>query len=119
MDLTGKTPEQLSIMLAENQQNITITNAQVVEATVGFQRQLNVMQEADTAIRAAIKTAMEERVANGLPGKYEDDKVSITYVKASQRRGLDTAKLKLLEPEIYAQYEKVTDVSASVRISIK
>ena len=49
--------------------------------------------------------------------KFEDDNIRIVYKKPSQRRNVDTEKLK--QDGLYDYYSKVSDVSDSVIVEVK
>ena len=65
-------------------------------------------------MKDAIIKAMEE---NGVT-KYESENLKITYTGAYQKQTLDTKALKQDQPELYKQYQKTTDVKASVKITV-
>ena len=51
--------------------------------------------------------------------KFETDAVVITRVLPSERKSIDSTRLKKERPDIAAQYEKVSKVAGSVRIKLK
>lgn len=51
--------------------------------------------------------------------KFETDAVVITRVLPSERKTIDSKKLKAERPDIASQYEKVSKVAGSVRIKLK
>lgn len=96
----------------KTQSEIAKVEAEIVNSTAKLQKQLTTLKEQDKNIRLAIKEAMEKHSVK----KIETDRVAITYVAPSERRGLDVKKLKEEKPKVYEQYEKITNVSASIRI---
>lgn len=49
--------------------------------------------------------------------RYSGTLYNISYVEASTRTGLDTARLRTELPDVYEKYLKVTNVSATVKIT--
>lgn len=67
-------------------------------------------------IKAEILKAME---SNGIK-KFENEKVSFTYVAPSKRTTFDKKAFEKAHPEIdLGQFDKVSNVKASVRIAVK
>lgn len=50
---------------------------------------------------------------------FENEDIKMTYVAPTTRSSLDSAKLKKDHPAIAEQYTKVSDVAASVRVTVK
>lgn len=50
---------------------------------------------------------------------FENDLIKITYVAPTTRTTIDSARLKKDHPHLAQQYTKVSDVSASVRVTLK
>lgn len=72
-------------------------------------------KEVEEAFRIAVKEQLESAGAT----KYSGSAFDVSYVGASTRTGLDTARLKAEQPEIYASYLKETKVSATVKLQTK
>lgn len=51
--------------------------------------------------------------------KFENEHVSFTYVAPTTKTSIDSTKLKKKYPDIAEECSKVSNVSASVRISVK
>ena len=51
--------------------------------------------------------------------KYESEKIIITYVAPSERKSIDTTKLKAEQPDIYEAYLKLSPIKESIKIKIK
>ena len=51
--------------------------------------------------------------------KFENEKISFTYVAPTTRTTIDSTKLKKKYPDIAEECSKVSNVSASVKISVK
>lgn len=60
----------------------------------------------------------EEMEARGIK-KIETEHLTITYVEPTTRDSFDSKALKADNPELYAQYLKLSEVKASVRIKTK
>lgn len=50
---------------------------------------------------------------------FENDHIKMTYVAPTTRSTIDSARLKKDHPDIAEQYTKISNVSASVRITVK
>lgn len=50
---------------------------------------------------------------------FENDLIKMTYVAPTTRSTIDSARLKKDHPAIAEQYTKVSDVAASVRVTLK
>ena len=46
------------------------------------------------------------------------DGLKITYIPATERKSVDTAKLKAERPEVYENYLKVSKVKPSLRVTL-
>lgn len=66
-------------------------------------------------LHEAIKGAMEK---NNVV-TFSNDLLKITYTAPTQRKIIDSARLKKEHPDIAEEYQKVTDVKSSVRITLK
>ena len=50
---------------------------------------------------------------------FENDHIKMTYVAPTTRSAIDTTRLKKDHPDLVKEYTKVSNVSASVRITVK
>lgn len=50
---------------------------------------------------------------------FENDQIKMTYVAPTTRSTIDSTKLKKDHPDIAEQYTKTSNVSASVRVTVK
>lgn len=66
-------------------------------------------------LRALIMASME---ANGVK-KFENERITLTYVEPTTRSSIDSTKLKKEMPAVAEQYTKVSNVKASLRITLK
>jgi hypothetical protein len=74
-------------------------------------------EEEQKKLKECIKNAMVEQAIKSW--EFPDGSLKITYIAPQQRVGIDTTRLKKEMPEIAAQYEKITEVSDSVRITLR
>ncbi len=103
-----RTPDELKVMeeaVPDKIQEITDLMIRVKEA-----------EERISKIKGELLKAMVDK---GIK-KFENDRVSFTYVAPTTRKTLDKKKLEKEHPEInLADYDKLSKVSASVRIQVK
>ena len=50
---------------------------------------------------------------------FENDDIKMTYIAATERKSIDSTKLKKEHPEIAEAYQKISQVKATVKIEIK
>ena len=67
------------------------------------------------ALKEFLKTQMEANLVK----KYETDNILITYVAPTERKSIDTTRLKAEMPEVYEKFVKVSEVKSSIRIKVK
>lgn len=73
------------------------------------------MDEQEKQLKEQLVKAME---AYGIKA-FENEIIKMTYVAPTTRSTIDSARLKKEHPDIVAEYSKVSDVSASVRVTLK
>lgn len=73
------------------------------------------IDEQEKELKATLVKAME---ACGVKS-FENDIIKMTYVAPTTRSSIDSVRLKKDHPDIVAEYSKVSDVSASVRVTLK
>ena len=73
------------------------------------------LDEQEKELKQKLVEAME---AYGVKS-FENDQIKMTYVAPTTRSTLDSAKLKKDHPDIVEQYSKTSNVSASVRVTVK
>ena len=66
-------------------------------------------------MKSKLLEAMEK---NGIK-LFENDKVKFMYIAPTTRTSIDSAKLKKELPDVAEKYSKTSNVSASVRITVK
>ena len=85
----------------------------LIEKQRQLEEQMKENEQQLNDFKDALLRAMEQ---NGIK-KWENDLISVTYVPASLRKTVDTAKLK--EEGLYDQFTKESPVNASVRLKFK
>jgi len=98
-----------------NSTELSSIQQKITEAVKTLSQDLEKRQKVDEELREAIKNAMRENDVK----KFENDLLSLTYIEPSQRKSVDTPRLKAEKPEIWEEYMKVIEVKDSIRIKIK
>lgn len=87
-----------------------------ISVTVGeMQTRLQKLKDKDSQMRKAIKDSMAD---SGIK-KFDNEYLSITYIAPTTRKGFDSTRFKQEQPKLYGKYKKLSDVSASIRITVK
>lgn len=73
------------------------------------------LDEQEKVLKQQLLEAMEAYAVKS----FETDLIKLTYVAPTTRSTLDSTRLKKEHPEIIEQYSKISDVSASVRVTVK
>lgn len=95
----------------------TIMNA-VPEALAQIKRITLLKKDLEDEEKKVRKMILESMEKNNIK-KFESENISFTYVAATTRTSVDSAKLKDKYPEVYNECTKVSNVSASVKIAVK
>lgn len=66
-------------------------------------------------MRASLLQAMEKYNVKS----FDNGSIRFTYIEATTRKSIDSTRLKKEHPEIAEQYQKVSNVKASVKITVK
>ena len=61
---------------------------------------------------------LEQMTANQVK-KYESENIVITYIAPTERKSVDSTKLKSEQPDIYEQYSKTSQIKEQIKIRIK
>lgn len=88
---------------------------EVITAITDLVTQKKQIEEQEKQMRVKLQEAMEKFGVKS----FENEVVKFTYVAPTQRKSIDSAKLKKEHPEIAEAYQKVSQVKASVKIEIK
>lgn len=102
-ELTTET-RQMLVNLETVSENISLIKATLKEA-----------EELKKSIEQSIISEMEQKALKTL----ENGPIKVTYVAPYTREGVDAKKLQEAMPEVYDRYKKVTNIGASVKITIK
>lgn len=89
--------------------------AAVIKAIAEITIQKKKLEEQEKEMRAQLVKAMEQYGVK----KFDTPEVTFTYVAATVRDSIDSAKLKKELPDVAAKYSKTSNVSASVTIKVK
>lgn len=90
-------------------------SAKVIKAIADITIQKKKLEEQEKEMRAQLVKAMEQYGVK----KFDTEEVTFTYVAPTTRNSIDSAKLKKELPDVAAKYNKVSNVSASVKIEVK
>lgn len=94
-------------------------NIQLIANRVGkLEKQLAGFKELEKQYKKA-KQELHDAMERHDIKKFETDSVVITRMMPTERKSIDTRKLKKERPDIAAQYEKISKVAGSVRIKFK
>lgn len=88
---------------------------EVLQAITDITVQKKKLDEQEKIMKKKLLEAME---LYGVKS-FENDKVKFMYVAPTTRTSIDSTKLKKQHPEIAEQCSKTSNVSASVRITVK
>ena len=80
-----------------------------------FERQVKAIKAKQDELKQRILAEME---AHGIL-KIETDELTITYVAPASRETFDSKAFRKDNPDLYDEYVRMTDVSASVRMKVK
>ncbi|MDY7224690.1 YqaJ viral recombinase family protein [Halalkalibacterium halodurans] len=83
-----------------------------------FEAQLAGFKEIEKRYKDAKQRLHDAMERNDIK-KFETDHVVITRTLPTERRSIDTKRLKEEQPEVAVEYEKVTKVAGGVRIKLK
>lgn len=103
--------ESVTNELAAFQTSVPDTIGQITEL-IRIKKQLD---EQEKLLKQELVEAME---AYGIK-KFENEQITMTYVAPTTRSTIDGARLKKDHPDIAEQYSKTSNVSASVRVTLK
>lgn len=89
--------------------------AAIIKAVADLTLQKKKIEEQEKEMRVQLMAAMEKYGVKS----FENEDVKFTYVAATTRTTIDSTKLKKDLPDIAAKYSKTSNVSASVKITVK
>lgn len=76
------------------------------------------LKEAEEKKKSVEKYILEQMELEGRK-TLENGPIRVTYVAPYTREGVDAKKLQEVMPEIYERYKKITNIGASIKITIK
>ena len=100
-------PTATTTMLAELEQvseKITLVKASLKE-----------LEEIEKSVKDRLLQEMEQNALKTL----ENGPLKVTYVAPYTKEAVDTKKLKEVMPEVYEKYKKISNIGASLKITIK
>lgn len=97
----------------ENDNAVLMPSASAMLAE--FERQAKEIKAKQDELKQRI---LEEMEANGIL-KIDTDELSITYVAPTSRESFDSKAFRKDNPDLYDEYVKISQVSASVRLKVK
>lgn len=89
--------------------------AAIIQAIAVLTVQKKKIEDQEKEMRAKLVQAMEQYGVKS----FENENVKFTYIAPTTRTQIDSAKLKKDLPDIAAKYSKTSNVSASVKITVK
>ncbi len=89
--------------------------AAVITAIANLTLQKKKIEDQEKEMRVQLVAAMEKYEVKA----FENEDVKFTYVAATTRTTIDSTKLKKDLPEVAEKYSKTSNVSASVKITVK
>lgn len=97
------------------EQDTALLNPAVSSKLAEFERMAKEIKAKQDELKQKI---LEEMELHGLI-KVETDELTITYVAPTSRETFDSKAFRKDNPDLYDEYVKITDVSASVRMKVK
>lgn len=87
----------------------------IMQSIADIAKQKEALEAKDKEVRQILKDKMEEF---GIKS-FDNDILKVTYVAPTTKTTIDSKALKKDHPDIAEKYSKTSNVSASVRISVK
>ena len=88
---------------------------QAIKAMTDLMAEQKKLDQQISDMREVIKAAMEQFGVKS----FENDDIKITYIAPTERKSIDSTRLKKEHPEIAEAYQKISPVKASVKIEVK
>ena len=88
---------------------------EVIKAITDIVTQKKQLEEQEKKMREKLQSAMEQFGVKA----FENEYVRFTYIPPTERKSIDTTKLKKEHPEIAEAYQKISHVKAQVKIEVK
>lgn len=90
-------------------------SAVIIKAIANLTLQKKRIEEQEKEMRVQLMAAMEKYGVKS----FENENVKFTYIAPTTRTTIDSTKLKKDLPDVVAKYSKTSNVSASVKITVK
>lgn len=87
----------------------------IIQEFYELEKQSKAIKARQADLRADLVDIMEDYGVKS----WENDLFKITYVAPTSRNSIDSASLKKEMPEVFNAYQKVSDVKANVRVTVK
>ena len=97
------------------EQNTALLNPEISSKLAEFERMAKEIKAKQDELKERILAEMEQR---GIL-KIETDELVISYVAPTSRETFDSKAFRKANPDLYDEFVKITDVSASVRMKVK
>ena len=107
-------PKQCGVFVDTECTDLTALVPTALNVITDIQLKKKQFEEIEKEMKHQILEAMKQ---NGIKS-FKNDYINITYVAPTERKTLDSTKLKKDHPEIVEQYQKTSKVSESVRIKV-
>lgn len=89
--------------------------AAIIKGIAALTLQKKQIEDQEKEMRVQLMATMEKYGVKS----FENEDVKFTYVAATTRTTIDSTKLKKDLPDVAAKYSKTSNVSASVKITVK
>lgn len=87
----------------------------LINIITAIENQKKALEEKSKTMREQLLIAMERYAVKN----FEHGTLSVTYVAPTTKTTIDATRLKKEQPEIAQKYTKISDIKASIRITIK
>lgn len=114
-EVTGRTFIKPTTELPANVDEALVKLADLEGFIALAEAELKATQDKIDAIKEFL---LEQMTANNIK-KWETDNILVTYVAPSERKSVDSTRLKAEQPDIYEKYSKTSEVKSNIRIKIK
>ena len=122
---TSKCPtyEELGKRVVDECEEVLLTDVttldqkvpETIRAITGLMKQQKDIEKQVADMREVLLATMEKYGVKS----FENDDIKMTYIAPTERKTIDSTRLKKEHPEIAEAYQKVSPVKASVKIEVK
>lgn len=103
------TKEHLSLTQIDKQ------DLAIINEFYKLERQAKAIKVRQADLRADLVDIMEDYGVKS----WENDHFKVTYIGESQRKSIDSTRLKKEAPEVFEEFQKTSTVKPSVRVTVK